>query len=68
MASWAGSTRLSCGISGGMIGPPETALVMVAMADVKEVVDLVANVGTVGVALGVVPSGSAAGQMHVCYI
>ena len=65
MVSWARSIRLSCGISGGMTGPLETALVMVVMAAVRDVVALVENVGTRGVVKGGVPSRSAAGQMYI---
>ena len=65
MASWAGSIKLSCGISGGITGPPATALVIVVNADVRVEVALVENVGTRGVVKGGAPSGSAAKQMHI---
>ena len=65
MASWAGSIRLPCGISGGMTEPPATALVIVVNADVRVEVALVENVGTRGVVKGGAPSGSAAKQMHI---
>ena len=48
-----------------MTGPLETALVMVVMAAVRDVVALVENVGTRGVVEGGVPSRSAAGQMYI---
>ena len=65
MASWAGSIRLPCGISGGMTEPPANALVIVVNADVRVEVALVENVGTRGVVKGGAPSGSAAKQMHI---